>query len=315
MREPTSPDTLTARLAALRATASRPLSSSSPSRESAPTSPSHKKDDTAQLAERLARLRAPAGGSSSSDEAGPRVPVGFKGVEELEGTVKVDDEVERFLRQVEEEEELGQGAAGDAGAQVESILRSRSPPSGPPLDLPSPPSSPPLSRARRSIPALSPSLLDTLSGVEVQFFRPGLGDAPPPVDAGALGGATGMRDEEEELMRRVGEEGEVELRQGEADREGEEETARGWEARLKGLGGVVPGADASSGRGGGGGTAALGPGAPPPREGVDEVRRAARRGGRKGKVRSGSGSEGSSEETDSEEEDSAQESEEEEGSE
>ncbi|GAA5937382.1 hypothetical protein JCM3775_006597 [Rhodotorula graminis] len=333
MRDPTSPDTLTARLAALRSAAHPAAAApSSPPPPAAPTSPTPDADDddTAQLAERLARLRAPAAasspsssGESSSAAAGPRVPVGFKGVDELDGSAHEDDEVERFLRRVEEEERVGAGEQlSEDDDLVKAILRSRSPRSGPLDRLPSPPSSPPLARApRRSIPSaaraasLSPSLLDTLSGVEVQFFRPGPGigdDAPSPVEAGelalALGGPAGGRlsEEEEELMRRVRDEGEVELRQGTADREDDEDTARGWEARLAGLGGT--GAAPSGRAGGGGGAAALGPGAAPAREGVDEVRRAARRRARKEKGRSGSGSEEeeSEEETESsEEEDSA----------
>ncbi|GAA5842749.1 hypothetical protein JCM9279_003973 [Rhodotorula babjevae] len=265
MRDPASPDTLTARLAALRASAlpaaPSASASSSPS-ESAPTSPTHKEDDTAQLAERLARLRAPAGASASSSESssgGARVPVGFKRVDELEGSAREDDEP-LFAPRALTFTHL------PASPFLLAALAKQ------PLDLPSPPSSPPLSRARRSIPALSPSLLDTLSGVEVQFFRPGLED-PTLSDSGAMGGARagwgGDDGEEEELIRRAREEGEVERRQGVADKAEDDAATSGWEARLAGLSGA--GADAPSGGGGGGGARApLGPGAAPPREGVEE---------------------------------------------
>ncbi|BGP52118.1 hypothetical protein JCM10450v2_008089 [Rhodotorula kratochvilovae] len=198
------------------------------------------KDSADDLAARLARLHTP---SKRDVERG--VPVGMKGVG-LEGALqtdgKEDDEVERFLREAAAQEET-EALEDDADDLIRSILSAPPAPSDPTPSLPPPPSSapssPPLARARRSIPALSPSLLDTLSGVEVQFFRPGLA-------AGADVGVGGHEEEEEELMRRAGDEAALEARV--QAREGAADATRGWEARLAGLGGVAPSASSSIAR-------------------------------------------------------------------
>lgn len=63
---------------------------------------SRHRDDTSDLADRLARLRAPARGGDPEAGRPRRVPVGFKGVEELEAAAEKDDEEVRVaLRSAE----------------------------------------------------------------------------------------------------------------------------------------------------------------------------------------------------------------------
>ncbi|GAA6058328.1 hypothetical protein JCM3770_003621 [Rhodotorula araucariae] len=215
------PDTLAARLAALR-TAAAPALLPGPTR-----------DSSDELAARLARLHTP-----SKRDVERRVPIETKGVE-LAADKTRDDEVERFLREVEAEQTTANAAGvdDDADKLIRSILSSSSAPSDssfplPPClqrapRIPSPPASPPLARARQSIPALSPSLLDTLSGVEVQFFRPALAGTTAVPD----GHDYGYEDEEHELLRRAGDEAKLEARLLHGDDDG----AGAWEARLAGL--------------------------------------------------------------------------------
>lgn len=105
--------------------------------------------------------------------------------------------------------------------------------------LPSPSSVEPVrgpgARARQSIPSLSPSLLDTLSGVEVQFFRPSLGAATGDLDAGFEAGG-----EEEDLIRRLRDELKLEEK---VNARNEASTSR-WDQRLEHLKGVVAGGSA-----------------------------------------------------------------------
>lgn len=109
--------------------------------------------------------------------------------------------------------------------------------------LPSPPTVQPVrapgARARQSIPSLSPSLLDTLSGVEVQFFRPSLGAATGDLDvADAKRFEAGSA--EDDLIRRLRDE--LNLEEKVNSRKGA--STSGWAARLEGLKGVVAGGPA-----------------------------------------------------------------------
>lgn len=100
------------------------------------------------------------------------------------------------------------------------------------IDFPSLPAydrSPPLARARQHIPTLSPSLLDTLSGVEVQFFRPSLGANTGDVDAGPSGFEAGSQ--EDDLLRRLRDELKLEA----TVRARDDENAAGWDDRLNKL--------------------------------------------------------------------------------
>lgn len=116
-------------------------------------------------------------------------------------------------------------------------------PSQPPL--PSPPSldpsspSSPKARAGRTVPALSPSLLDTLSGVEVQFFRPSLGASTGDVAPSSFG----VGAEEDDLLRKLRDELSVEEKMRKRDEEGTKE----WEKRMEGLKGVAAGPARSAG--------------------------------------------------------------------
>ncbi|BGP27997.1 hypothetical protein JCM10295v2_006984 [Rhodotorula toruloides] len=131
---------------------------------------------------------------------------------------------------------------GDYAAQ-RFLAEAQAAPSSPPL--PSPPSldpsspSSPKTRAGRTVPALSPSLLDTLSGVEVQFFRPSLGASTSDVAPSSFG----VSGEEDDLIRRLRDELSLEEKTRKRDEEGTKE----WEKRLEGLKGVVAGSARTAG--------------------------------------------------------------------
>lgn len=82
---------------------------------------------------------------------------------------------------------------------------------------------------RKRLPPLSPSLLDTLSGVEIQFFRPSRGAATGDVDPGPSGFEAGSQ--EDDLMRRLRDELKLEANV----QAREEDAVAGFDARLQKL--------------------------------------------------------------------------------
>ncbi|GAA5836373.1 hypothetical protein JCM11251_001475 [Rhodosporidiobolus azoricus] len=202
----TLPPDLAARFAALRAP-SAPVSASP---DTAPTSPSRdNKGNVDDFTARLARLETPVKG----DKEG-KVPVQVKTPDGSFGASKDDED--------------------DA---VTAFLLSTASSSPPPTNLSFSPTR--SASYRHKLPLPSPSALDTLSGIEVQFIkRPSLGG---PGFFGEDGGL-GEGGEEEDLMRRMREEMEIEGRVKKRDQEGVGE----WEKRMEGLKGVVPSAGGPS---------------------------------------------------------------------
>ncbi|BGP35774.1 hypothetical protein JCM10296v2_007626 [Rhodotorula toruloides] len=211
------PPDLAARFAALRAPSSPPKPTSSPP---GPTS-SHFEN----VEQRLKRLETP-----TKEEVERGVQVAVKGVpvrrlsRRLSGMTEASDDegdeaVQRFL------------------AEAQAVPSSPPLPSPPSLE-PSSPSSP-RARAGRTVPALGPSLLDTLSGVEVQFFRPSLGPSTGDVAPSSFG----IGREEDDLIRRLRDELKVEEKTNKRDEEGTKE----WEKRMEGLRGVAAGPARSAG--------------------------------------------------------------------
>ncbi|GAA5982774.1 hypothetical protein JCM10908_006779 [Rhodotorula pacifica] len=233
MRDPVDttalPADLAARFAALRTpAASSADSDSAPASSRSPTSPQN--SDTHDLLERrLEQLSTP---TKSQVESGVKVEMkGFSPSstqpDRSSGDNSIpDDEVERYLADLQTPPTDGDDS----------------------ITLPSPPSVQPsrvpLARARQSIPSLSPSLLDTLSGVEVQFFRPSLGAATGDLDVGAKGFEAGSA--EDDLIRRLRDELQLEDK---VNSRNEASTSR-WEDRLEGLKGVVAGVPAATQPGG-----------------------------------------------------------------
>ncbi|GAA6011202.1 hypothetical protein JCM10207_005537 [Rhodosporidiobolus poonsookiae] len=244
-----------------------------PSSPPAPPTCSSKQDpeeETDALAARLARLETPRKGEQDKVRVEVRTPPAtWDGADE--------DPLAAFLR----------SSASSASAPFAGSSTSPSRPPWPP---------------RTALPTPSSSALDTLSGIEVEFMRPSFGAA-----VGDLGGEGGTTGEEEELMRRMGEEAQLEERVRGRDEEG----VGRWEKRLEGLRGVAFGSGGAAGTvptaGRGGGVE----GAPPE---LGELERALRKQKKKRGKRTGEGSsdededgETSSEEEDSEEEDSEEE--------
>ncbi|KAL7339940.1 hypothetical protein BJY59DRAFT_231808 [Rhodotorula toruloides] len=134
-------------------------------------------------------------------------------------------------------------AGDDEADEARFLAEAQAAPSSPPL--PSPPSldpsspSSPKARAGRTVPALSPSLLDTLSGVEVQFFRPSLGASTGDVAPSSFG----VGGEEEDLMWRLRDGLSIEEKTRKRDEDGTKE----WEKRMEGLKGVAAGPARSAG--------------------------------------------------------------------
>ncbi|GAA5997549.1 uncharacterized protein JCM10292_000924 [Rhodotorula paludigena] len=219
------PSDLAARFAALRVPPAAPAAPAAP----LPTSRSRDAalvDD--ELARRLARLSAP---SKENVERGIKVEMSALELARSHEHDEADDEVERFLR----EQEAAERSNGD---EIQAVLSAKTPNREPSRALPTAPTTPPArgARARQSLPALSPSLLDTLSGVEVQFFRPSLAPDSLPLGLGGGGG------EEDDLMRRARDEVGVE----ETVRKREEQATERWAARMAELEGVVPSAGAAA---------------------------------------------------------------------
>ncbi|GAA5884080.1 hypothetical protein JCM6882_002131 [Rhodosporidiobolus microsporus] len=259
------PADLAARFAALRAPSS--ASPSGAPSDDAPTSPSSK--DSEDFAARLARLETPTRGDDAR-----RVPV----------QVKTPD---------------GGHFGGDKDDEAVAAFLAAASSSPPPLH----PSSPTCTTSsyRQKLPLPSPSALDTLSGIEVQFIRrPSLGGV------GSLGEEEGLGEggEEGDLLRRMQEEVDVEGRVRERDEAGVE----GWEKRMEGLKGVVPGASSSTSSA----PAGLQDGPPPD---VGELERAVRRRERRRAKKGGRAGEEDEEETSSSEEETTTDEEDEEDSE
>ncbi|GAA5987335.1 hypothetical protein JCM11641_002689 [Rhodosporidiobolus odoratus] len=248
------PPALAARFAALRSTSNPPTSSSSRSGDTG--------DDI--LSRRLAQLETPTTDSRYSvleeGEEG-RVEVEVKTPDGSFTTLR--DPVEHFL-----------ATLPSSPSSSPSLARSSSPP-----------------RQRQPLESGSrPSQDAVLSGIEVAFMRPSFGAA-----VGDLPGVRGGRgDEEDELVRRMRDEVELEGKV----RRREEETAEEWEKRLERLKGVVPGSAAvREGTG-------VPEGSPP---GLGELERAVEKRKRKERRKSGREDGSSNEEdTDSESDESSE---------
>ncbi|GJN94189.1 hypothetical protein Rhopal_007263-T1 [Rhodotorula paludigena] len=202
------PSDLAARFAALRA----PPAAPAPPAATSPTSRGATSADD-ELTRRLAGLSAP---SKENVERGIKVEISALGLARSHEHDEADAEVERFLREQEAAERSKSDKTPDESDHelIQAVLSAKTPDREP------------------SLPALSPSLLDTLSGVEVQFFRPSL--APDPLPLGLAGGGG----EEDELMRRAWDEVGVE----DTVRKREEQATDRWAARMAELEGVVPSA-------------------------------------------------------------------------
>ncbi|GAA5853916.1 hypothetical protein JCM8547_008156 [Rhodosporidiobolus lusitaniae] len=258
------------------------------------------------LAARFAALRAPSAAVSSSSRSPTSLPK------------STDDDLAARLARLEtpkkgDESRIQVGVRTPETRDKEEedplvkFLASSSPPSS------LPPSSP--SRLdtyhHRALPVPSASALDTLSGIEIEFMRPSLGST-----VGDLGGEGGGEGEEDDLLKRMRDELELEGR----TREREEEAVGEWEKRLEGLRGVVSNSSAA--------TNELGRGrledGPPPPTGLGklekalrrrEKRREKRRGGEQWEETDSDEESDEEEETMSEEEEESTEDEEEEDSE
>ncbi|KAG0660754.1 hypothetical protein C6P46_004438 [Rhodotorula mucilaginosa] len=227
------PPDLAARFAALRAPAAPPADATTSPQPRSPTSKqSNEPDDP--LERRLEQLSTP---TKVQIERGVKVEMkGFSPPRadrtHNHGDYSLpDDEVEQYIA----------GLDSATTDDQDSIV------------LPSPPTVQPVrapgARARQSIPSLSPSLLDTLSGVEVQFFRPSLGAATGDLDvADAKGFEAGSA--EEDLIRRLRDE--LSLEEKVTSRN--EASTSSWDARLEGLKGVVAGGPVAAGQAGSIGT-------------------------------------------------------------
>ncbi|GAA5871438.1 hypothetical protein JCM3774_005600 [Rhodotorula dairenensis] len=220
----TLPPDLAARFAALQAPAAH-------TPDTTPRSPTSPRNDVSDpLERRLEQLITP---TKSQIERG--VKVEMKGLSPPTAGRRhsygdqslPDDEVEQYLAGLD-----------STSTDNEELIVLPSPPSVQPVRAPG-------ARARQTIPSLSPSLLDTLSGVEVQFFRPSLGAATGDVDADLEAGS-----EADDLIRRLRDE----LKLEEKVNSRNEANASRWEERLEGLKGVVAGGARGPDRTGGIGT-------------------------------------------------------------
>ncbi|GAA5967560.1 hypothetical protein JCM3765_007394 [Sporobolomyces pararoseus] len=238
------------------------------------------------LAARFAALRSPP--------TAPRT-------EQPKDTVK--DDLEARLKQLEPptDTQIAKAVPIEVNDQVsdESVEKFLESLSTEQLELP--PSSPPhhhsssSSTRNRKIPTLTESSLDTLSGIEIEFMK------RPQGSTDFSSSLSGGNDEEDELLKKMGDELSVE----EKERGRNEGRVEKWEERLNGLKGVVPSS-------GGGGerirTSTLGDGPPELGELERELRRRKKREEKRNEGKKGSDDEDS--ETDSESETTETESEE-----